>query len=34
VVEDTRRLGFLLEPAQPVGIRGKGGRQNLDRDVT
>ena len=32
VVERARRAGLLLEPAQPVGIRGHRRRQDLDRD--
>ena len=33
VVEDSRGFGFLLEPAQPLRVRGEGGRQHLDCDV-
>ena len=33
MVQDARRLGLLLEPAQPVGVGGEGGGQDLDRHV-
>ena len=33
MVEASCRARFLLEPAQPVGVRGVGGGQHLDRDL-
>jgi hypothetical protein len=33
MIQPGRRAGFLLEARQPIGIGGKGGRQDLDGDV-